>query len=205
MIVEPTTRVIAEPFIKAHHYSGTVPAGAATYFAGFVDDPDDLYCVSCYGGGANCHQASYLSRVTGLDITKDNLTELLRLCRIGEKGNSRVSMSQFLSVCHKLLKKMGNRFVVSFSDPLHSHEGIVYRASNFRHLGKTAEGSLIVQPDGTTLHARVASHFAAAHGMHESELGLKKIKTPAKDRWFIALVLLFTMMAPQHQRHQLEA
>lgn len=197
MIVTETSRQIAEPFIKVNHYTGTVPPGADIFFQGSEESNPSPYCISCYGRGVNCHQAKYLAKRTGLDITNDNLTELLRLCRVGEKHNARVPMSRFLSICHRYLKQMGKLFVVSFSDPMHSHDGVTYRASNFQHLGKTSEGTLIVQPDGTTLHPRAASHFAAAHGISEKEMGLTRVKTPAKDRWFIALVLLFSLSIGQ--------
>ena len=98
-----------------------------------------------------------LAANTTLPVTKENLFELKRLCRVGEKGDpSWHQLTQFLSVCHRILqKKYGIDFIISFSDPEHGHEGELYRIANFINLGSTRAEVHYVAPNGAFVHRRV--------------------------------------------------
>lgn len=59
------------------------------------------------------------------------------------------SESWFISKCLKWLKKNTEyKVVVSYADPNYGHSGIIYKASNFEYLGRTATD--IVLEDTTT-------------------------------------------------------
>jgi hypothetical protein len=178
----------AKPFIEKWHYSKRVPTGKNIFFGWYIED--QLYAVADYGIGVNSYQATFLSKLTNYNITNDNLLELKRLCRI-EPKNEKLQLSEFLSKCHKELKKRGYKYIVAFSDPMYGHNGGIYKASNFIHMGKTNAEYHVIDKDGNIRHRRYPFRYAERHGCSIQEareiLGLKRIKTPPKDRWFIKI------------------
>lgn len=188
MDLERISRAVAGPFIKRWHYSQSVPTGKNIYF-GWFKSALDLYAVADYGIGVNPYQASFLSRETGIQVDMAGLLELKRLCR--REPCEDVYLSAFLSQCHKVLKSMGYKWIVSFSDPEYGHSGGVYRASNFAHLGKTNAEFHLVDESGQRFHRRYAHRHSERNGctIEESRkaLGVKRIQTAPKDRWFFAL------------------
>jgi len=191
----------ARPFIESNHYTGKVPTGKNYFFAMESGDlvdmfSSEMYAVACYGPSASHSMHTGLARMTGLDVTFDNLVELRRLCRVGERGQaSGPPLTWFIARCHRLLKKMGIRYIVSFSDPMHNHNGGIYKAANFTHLGKTGAATHNIDKDGNIVHRRVPYHHKRAKGypdgigmeMARKDLGLTKYTTPPKDRWFIQI------------------
>lgn len=264
-VVRPITVSQAKPFIEANHYSRKCPTGRNIFFGAFIGD--ELYAVADYGAGSNMDKGAALARQTGLpvryqDVTTEwlaaphdhmsveglepgplNCVELKRLCRIGAKGESKIHLTRFLAVCHRILKNgrpdekkppYGIRYVVSYSDPgelravpvdgeptspYHSQDGRwqiqppdpvphpvtgvlkqqtghIYRAANFQHLGFTEPQHHTVDAKGTVVHRRTAykemlRRRAAGKNVTladvRKERGLVPIKTPPKERWFIAL------------------
>lgn len=177
-----------KPFILKWHYSEKIPTGKNIYFGWFLDN--ELYAVADYGIGVNSYQAKFLSRITGKDVTNTNLLELKRLCRREPKIDE-MPLSSFLSKCHKELKKLGYKYIVSFSDPAHGHSGGIYKASNFIYLGKTNEEDHTIDSEGNIRHRRYYFRYARRNNISmkqaREELGLKFIKTLPKDRWFLML------------------
>lgn len=175
----------AKPFIEKWHYSNCVPTGHNIFF-GWFDDNADLYAVGNYGWGVNPYQESFLSRVTGYTISRENCLELKRLCR--REPSIGVELTGFLSVCHKELRKRGIEYIVSFSDPAYGHCGGIYKAASFRHLGKTNAEMHVVDEAGNPVHRRIAYRHAKRNGISIAEsrkiLGLTPKKTVPKDRWF---------------------
>jgi hypothetical protein len=108
----------ARHFTELWHYSGTIPKGRNIFFGWFVEG--GLYAVANYGIGINQVQHKFLAHLTGLPVTRRNLFELKRLCRV-DPAREGYQLSQFIATCHRILKrKHGIRFVVSFSDPAHN-------------------------------------------------------------------------------------
>ncbi len=190
----------AKPFIEAFHYSGSVPTGPNIFFGAFIDG--DLYAVAAFGSGANKNQEPWLAKLTGLPVTHGNLTILKRLCRKGEKDDAldsrsrsrgEIPMTQFLAFCHRKLKEFfGIRYVMAYSDPAAGHDGGVYRAANFIHLGTTKSEQHVQDADGRIMHRRGVYHYRRRCGVEtvaevRDKLGLSLIMTPPKDRWFIDL------------------
>lgn len=176
-------RVIVEQF----HYSHSVPTGKNIFFGWYFGK--ELYAVADYGIGVNPYQASFLSRVTGLPVVNEELLELKRLARIEPARD--VYLSQFIAGCHKILRKDGYKYIVSFSDPEYGHNGGIYRASNFQHLGTTNPEWHLIDDNGNRMHRRRAHRHSERNKctIEESRqaLGLKRIKTLPKDRWFIQI------------------
>jgi hypothetical protein len=178
----------AREFIEKWHYSKKVPTGKNIFFGWYINE--ELYAVADYGIGVNSYQSKFLSNITKKPVTNQNLLELKRLCRI-EPKNSRLQLTQFLSICHKELKKQGYRYIVSFSDPEHNHNGGVYKAANFKYLGKTNPEIHVIDKDGVKRHRRYPYRYAKRNNISIQEarkiLNLEKIKTFPKDRWFIEI------------------
>jgi len=190
-LLEPNTipHEQAARFIEQWHYSATMPTGLNIPF-GWPATNGGLYAVAVYGIGVNPFQYQYLSKITGLNITINNLLEIKRLARIEPRNESR-PLSAFLSRCHRMLRDRGFRHIVAYSDPEHGHSGGIYKASNFTYLGKTNPESHTIGQGGQVRHRRFAYRYARRHGMTIDEarkrLGLNIVKTLPKDRWFIAI------------------
>jgi len=197
--VREVTIEIARPFIENWHYSRCVPTGKNIFLGWYVksdalraDDlfGDTLYAIADYGIGVNPYQAKFLSKQTGNQITNEELLELKRLCRIEPKLKE-LPLTAFLSRCHKLLNKQGYKYIVSFSDPMYGHNGGIYKAANFTHLGVTNPEYHVVDNEGNIRHRRYYFRYARRKDISVAQaridLGLERIKTQPKDRWFIAL------------------
>lgn len=190
MLVKEILLKEARPFIQKYHYSGKVPTGKNIFF-GWYDTEGALYAVANYGMGVNAYQAEYLARVTGKGVKLYNLMELKRLCRREPKRHD-MPLTKFLSMCHKkLARDYGISFVVSFSDPERNHNGGIYKAANFTHLGKTNPEFHVIGEDGEVRHRRYPYRYSQRHGCTIQEardiLGLSRVKTLPKDRWFLVI------------------
>ena len=178
---------VARPFIEMWHYSNKVPTGKNIFFGWYINE--ELYAVANYGIGVNNYQSSFLARVTSENVENNNLLELKRLCRA--EPARQMYLTQFLSKCHKRLKKLGYKYIISFSDPECGHNGGIYRAANFSHIGKTNAEWHVIDEDGTKHHRRYPYRYAQRNNCTideaRKELGLKRIKTLPKDRWFLRI------------------
>ena len=188
LVVPDVERVginVARPFIERRHYSKRTPTGKNIFWGWF--DQLELYAVADYGIGVNPYQAGFLARVTNSPVTLENLVELKRLCR-SEPRNDDLPLTAFLSRCHKQLRGMGFRYIVSFSDPQFGHTGGIYKAASFTYLGQTNPENHVVDMSGEIRHRRYAFRYARRNGISiakaRQELGLKIQKTAPKDRWF---------------------
>jgi hypothetical protein len=208
--VDRITRAVAKPFIERLHYSHACPGGHTAFFGVFPENDGRLYAVAAYGIGANPGSAAAFARMTGLPVTKRNMVELKRICREGEKGAAVIPMTAFMSSCHDALWRHGfglhtggpKRFVISYSDPAHSHDGTLYRAANFKHLGKVPPQRQFKDASGKFVHARKPHNRMTRWNEHHPdltdlcpmntsdavyEMGLKPFRTVPKDRWFLDL------------------
>lgn len=210
--VKKIDRKIADPFVKAHHYSERLTSGGGRYFGGYTND--ELYCVAQYARPpaqmvTKEKAGEFLKKLTDCDVTADNHLELVRLCRSGgwREGDwtePLIPMTWFVAKCHKFLKKEGIRFILSFSDPAFGHEGTIYKAANFTNLGKSAPVYHVKDKDGNLRHRRVAYRYKENfnHKTYGAKpwpdwcmsiaearnlLGFETVRTQPKDRWFLKL------------------
>jgi hypothetical protein len=137
-------------FCKIWHYSKGCPAGKAYWglFNGF-----DMIGVICYGEPAMRHQKGCYDA----DI------ELRRLCCIDETPKN--TESYFIGNTLKAIKKLGYKCCISLADPEHGHEGTIYKASNFKYVGRErGGGSREIVIDGEKMHSRTAYAKFGASG-----------------------------------------
>ena len=196
--VEKLEPKVAKKFIEEFHYSRKCPTGLNYFYGAYLGD--ELYAVADYGLGGNMDRGlSWSRRTKTMVLTLDardadgrllyplNCLELKRLCRRGAKGEARIALTRFLSICHKMLKREHHiRFIVSYSDPIEAGTvqrsklemdplgprgrkqitGHIYRAANFRYCGRGSPvshtialpGCQIAAP-GAIVHRRVAYRY----------------------------------------------
>ncbi len=173
-------RIMVEKF----HYSKKMPRGRNICYG--WKHSHDLYAAAVYGNGVNPYQAKYLSKITGIEITNATYVELKRLVRV-EPRLEDVYLSQLMNLCHRDLARLGYRCVIAFSDPDEGHEGTIYKAANFTHMGKTQAEWHCIDRDGNKVHRRVAYRVAKAKNIPiewaRENLGLTRVKTTPRDRW----------------------
>lgn len=134
--VEPTTIEVARPFVQQWHYSKSVNGlRVAHCFALWHDGV--LLGVAVFGalGMANVWKR-YAEK-------EEDILELRRLCCIDDTPKNTESF--FVSKCLLWLRKNTQvKRIISYADTNYNHQGIIYKASNFKCLGETAKGRVIL-------------------------------------------------------------
>ena len=116
---------VANPFVRRHHYSGTVVNNSCLHFGVFLDGR--LHGVMSYGPSLNKSKILPLVAGTGWN-------EYLELNRMAfDSVLPRNSESRAISLSIRLLKKYAPhvKWIVSFADACSCGDGAIYRASNF--------------------------------------------------------------------------
>lgn len=134
--VEPCERKEIRDFIEKWHYSHNIN-GLLSQYCFKLMDGDTMVGAMIYGGlgMANCWK-KYAEN-------KEDIIELRRLCCIDDTPKN--TESYFIGKTLKwLLKNTSIKKVISYADNTYGHRGVIYQASNFKHLGKTANGRVIM-------------------------------------------------------------
>lgn len=134
--VEPCERKEIRDFIEKWHYSHNIN-GLLSQYCFKLMDGDTMVGAMIYGGlgMANCWK-KYAEN-------KEDIIELRRLCCIDDTPKN--TESYFIGKTLKwLLKNTSIKKVISYADNTYGHRGVIYQASNFKHLGNTAKGRVIM-------------------------------------------------------------
>lgn len=137
--VIPCARHTIDAFIEHWHYSKNVN-GIKTDYCFKLCDGTTMIGAMMYG---KLSMAEVWKKY--VDEEKD-LLELRRLCCIDDTPKN--TESYFIGATLKWLKK--NTFVkkiISYADTTYNHEGTIYKATNFKHLGFTQAGKVISYND----------------------------------------------------------
>ena len=151
--IEAVHKKAVTPFIEKWHYS---------HYAGGIQHRQ---CFGLYSPDGNFG----LPRMIGVmiygepampDVSKKYwsddpsiVIELNRLCCIDDTPKN--TESYFIGKTLRWLKQNTKyRVIISFADPNQGHEGIIYKATNFKHYGMT-DKSRAVMVDGERLHERM--------------------------------------------------
>lgn len=144
-------------FCNEWHYSKSCPAGKVYYG---LFSLEEIIGVICYGEPAMRNQ----KKCYDVDI------ELRRLCCIDKTPKNTESF--FIGNTLKKIKKLGFKRCLSLADPSFNHSGIIYKASNFKYLGREqGGGSRDIYIDGEKMHSRTAYAKFGTSGIK----GLSKI------------------------------
>lgn len=131
-------------FVERWHYSKNVNGLTTDYCFLLQDEAGNMIGAMIYG------------KVAMADVWRkyadkeEDLIELKRLCCIDNTPKNTESF--FIGNTLRWLRKnTAIKTVISYADTTYSHEGTIYKASNFRHVGMTAKGKVIMY-DGKRYH-----------------------------------------------------
>ena len=124
-------------FVEFWHYSNNVNGLTTDYCFKLEDESGQMIGAMIYGKIA-------MADVWRKYATKEtDLIELKRLCCIDDTPKNTESF--FIGNTLRWLKKNTDiKTVISYADMTYSHEGTIYKASNFIHNGMTAKGRVIM-------------------------------------------------------------
>ena len=127
-------------FVECWHYSKNINGLTTDYCFKLLDKDGNMIGAMIYGKIA-------MANVWKKYAQKENeLIELKRLCCIDNTLKNTESF--FIGHTLRWLKKNTNiKTVISYADTTYSHEGTIYKASNFTHVGMTAKGKVIIYND----------------------------------------------------------
>lgn len=137
---------VANPFIKAHHYSGKVVNNSCLHFGAFLNGR--LHGVMSYGPSLDKR------KIIGL-VEGTPWSGFLELNRMAfDSVLPRNSESRCIAISLKMIRKQAPqvKWVISFADGCSCGDGSIYLASGFLLTGIKENKSIAVMPDGTKLH-----------------------------------------------------
>ena len=124
-------------FIETYHYSKNVNGLKTDYCFKLEDEDGNLIGAMMYGKIAMANVWKKYSE------NEEDLIELRRLCCIDDTPKN--TESYFIGSTLRWLKKNTKiKRVISYADTTYSHEGTIYKASNFKHVGMTSKGKVIM-------------------------------------------------------------
>lgn len=133
--VEACERSEIRDFIEKNHYSGSINGVMASYCFK-LEDNGKIVGAMLYGGLGMANAWKKYAK------NPEDVIELRRLCLIDNTPSN--SESFFIGQTLRWLKKNTNiETVVSYADPNYGHQGTIYRATNFQHVGMTSKGKVI--------------------------------------------------------------
>lgn len=125
IIIKVIPASVANPFVKAHHYSGKVVPNSQLHFGAFLDGK--LHGVLSYGCSMDKRKTMALVKDTGWN-------EFLELNRMAfDDYLPRNSESYCIGATLRMIRKQAPqiKWVISFADGTQCGDGTIYRASNF--------------------------------------------------------------------------
>ena len=135
-LVQSCQRKEVKRFIETWHYSKNINGVISDYSFKLIDK-DQIIGAMIYGRIA-------MANVWKKYVNNENeLIELRRLCCIDDTPKN--TESYFIGYTLRWLKKNSNiKKVISYADETYNHSGTIYKASNFKHIGMTNKGKVIV-------------------------------------------------------------
>ena len=123
-------------FIEEWHYSKSINGLMSDYCFKLMDG-ERMIGAMIYGRFAMANVWKKYSD------SPEEVIELRRLCCIDDTPKN--TESYFIGKTLRWLKKNTTiKTVISYADPEYGHEGIIYQATNFKDIGKTSAGKVIM-------------------------------------------------------------
>jgi len=137
--VKVVTRSNIREFIETHHYSHNINGCIADYCFGLYRN-SELIGAMFYGRLAMRNQyKKYTDK-------ESDIVELRRLVCVDDTPKN--TESYFIGWTLRWLSKNTElKKVVSYADSNYGHSGIIYKASNFKYLGLSSKGRVIIFQD----------------------------------------------------------
>ena len=183
IVQETTFNHTVRKFLKKWHYSDYVNIQAKHTFCLFKNGKFDIpemigVCIYTRPAGPSAGQTYYPE-------APDRVLELRRLCLIDETPKN--AESYFVGRTLRWLRQnTAWEFVISYADEEQGHKGVIYKASNFKYLGKTSSGKKL-EVDGKSFHIRTLSMLDRPYGVEinrrykAKDEGVKVIETLPKN------------------------
>lgn len=134
--VELCQRSEIKDFIENWHYSKSINGLMISYCFKLLDQ-EKIIGAMIYGKLAMANSWKKYGE------TEKDVIELRRLCCIDKTPKN--TESYFIGRTLRWLKQNTDiKIVVSYADPEYGHSGVIYKASNFKLLGKTSRGRVIM-------------------------------------------------------------
>jgi hypothetical protein len=183
IVQETTFNHTVRKFLKKWHYSDYVNIQAKHTFCLFKNGKFDIpemigVCIYTRPAGPSAGQTYYPE-------APDRVLELRRLCLIDETPKNAESF--FVGRTLRWLRQnTAWEFVISYADEEQGHKGVIYKASNFKSLGKTSPGKKL-EVDGKSFHIRTLSMLDRPYGVEinrrykAKDEGVKVIETLPKN------------------------
>lgn len=145
IVIKVIPASVANPFVKAHHYSGKVVNNSQLHFGAFLDGK--LHGVLSYG--PSMRKDTLIGVVEGTPW--NGFIELNRMAF--DEYLPRNSESYCIGATLRMIRKQAPqvKWVVSFADGTQCGDGTIYRASNFILTGITKNSAIILLPDNSTV------------------------------------------------------
>lgn len=153
---------VANPFVKAHHYSGKVVANSLLHFGAFLNGR--LHGVLSYGCSMVKDKTMRLVEGTGWN-------EFLELNRMAfDDVLPRNSESYCIGATLRMIKKKAPhiKWVISYADGTQCGDGTIYRASNFVLTGIKQNKTIMLLPTGKTIASNVITSHPDAAELREA-------------------------------------
>ena len=189
IVQETTFNHTVRKFLKKWHYSDYVNIQAKHTFCLFKNGKFDIpemigVCIYTRPAGPSAGQTYYPE-------APDRVLELRRLCLIDETPKNAESF--FVGRTLRWLRQNTDwEFVISYADEEQGHSGVIYKASNFRYLGKTSSGKKL-EVDGKSFHIRTLSMLDRPYGVEinrrykAKDVGVRVIETLPKNIYTYSL------------------
>jgi hypothetical protein len=154
------------------HYSKTVPAGKNRLIGVWEDDKFIGTVIFGLGVNRNIGKA--------FKLAQGEVVELVRVALDTHKA----PVTKIIKVALLLLKKAnpGIHLVISYADPMQGHEGVIYKAGNWRNLGRTSP-SYCYRVQGELRHKRTFWGTDKLGRKKKPPAGAELVKTPGKIRF----------------------
>ena len=169
--VKQITIRVARPMIQDWHYSGSVNGIKTSFCFG-------LYCNQSLIGAMVYGVPAMANAWKPYAQNEAEVLELRRLACIDRTPKNTESF--FIGRTLRWLKQNTDfKVIVSYADAFHGHSGTIYKASNFRYVGKTAKSKVILDKDGRTFHDKA---IRTTYINREGKKILKPFAKSLKDR-----------------------
>lgn len=129
-------RSIVGKFIEENHYSKSINGLMVSHAFGLFFK-GELVGAMIYG------KLAMANAWKKYGSSAESVIELRRLCLIDDTPKN--TESWFIGQSLRWIKRnTGINIIVSYADPNYGHNGTIYKASNFKHVGMTAPGRVII-------------------------------------------------------------
>ena len=142
--VQRNTRNDIRDFIEVNHYSKSINGCIADYCYSLHKPCGEMVGAMFFGRMAMRNQWKRFSEC------EESVIELRRLCCINDTPKNAESF--FIGKALRLLNaEWGNGIVVSYADKEYGHNGVIYKASNFKMIGEV-KGARVINFNGKLYH-----------------------------------------------------